>query len=197
MPLKKIITIAVILIFFLAGCGQSGDNQNTEQQTDVNQSNVSQSEPQSTENNAHKYTLEMYQQIKIGNTYDEVVAIVGDPGEALVNNERLKQYQWTNDDNSYLNATFYDLVVTAKCQSYLGPFLKGNKAVTKAMYNKVKEGMTLQEATDILGPGTEKMLVIEGGKEKVTMGWDNSYSSSITIVLVDGKVIKINSLGLK
>ncbi|NMA13852.1 MAG: outer membrane protein assembly factor BamE [Clostridia bacterium] len=97
----------------------------------------------------------------------------------------------------FINVTFYDLAVTSKCQAYLGTFLKGNMAVTQAMYSKLKEGMTLQEVTDILGPGTEKMLVIEGGKEKITMGWDNSYSSSITIVLLDGKVTKINSLGLK
>lgn len=195
--MRNLMIILVILLVILAGCGQSADTQKAESKPDGNKGGVNQSEPQQTEKDTRKYTLEMYQKIKVGNTYDEVAAIVGDSGEAMVDNERLKQYQWTNDDQSYINVTFYDLAATAKCQAYLGPFLKGNKAVTVSMYNKLKEGMTLQEVTDILGPGIEKMLVIEGGKEKITMGWDNAYSSGITVTFLDGKAIKINSLGIK
>lgn len=194
MSLKRLFAIIVILVLFQAGCGQSGDVESGTGQSNANQSSVSQS--QQTEKDDRKYSLEMYQQIKIGNTYDEVVAITGDPGEAMVDNQRLKQYQWTNEDNSNINVTFYDNTVTAKCQAYLGPFLTGAQTVTAAMYNKLKEGMTLQEVTDILGPGTEKMLVIEGGKEKITMGWENSNGSSITLTLLEGKVVKINNLGL-
>lgn len=185
--MKKLIIAMVILIIILTGCGQSGEKQ----------ANKNQSEPPSAAQDTRKYNLEKYMQIKLGQTYEEVQVILGDPGEAMVNNDRLKQYQWTNEDKSNISVTFYDKKVTAKSQAYLGPFLSGKKVVTLDMYDRLKEGMTLQEVRDILGPGTERMLISDEGKEKVMMGWDNSNGSGISVTFLDGKVIKITKMMLK
>ena len=185
--MKKVITFLFILALILAGCSQSGGNQKDK----------SESERETATQDTWKYNLEKYMQVKLGYTYGEVQIILGDPGENMVDNDRLKQFQWTNEDESIISVTFYDNKVTGKSQAYLGPLLTGNKTVTLDMYNKLKEGMTLQEVTDILGPGTERMFVSVEGKEEVIMGWDNNDGSGISVTLFEGEVIKINKMMLK
>ncbi|KJS88351.1 MAG: hypothetical protein JM58_00835 [Peptococcaceae bacterium BICA1-8] len=172
----------------LAGCGQSEDSQvSSEKQLETPQIEL----------DTRKYNLEKYLQIKLGNTYEEVEAILGAPGEAMVDNDRLKQYQWTNEDNSNISVAFFDKKATGKSQAHLGSFLSGKNTVTLNKFEKLKEGMTLQEVTDILGSGTETMLIDEDGKEKVMMGWYNSDGSGISVTLFDGKIIDTKKIMLK
>jgi outer membrane protein assembly factor BamE (lipoprotein component of BamABCDE complex) len=185
--MKKVVILflSLVFIFSIIGCSQSDGTQ------------ASDLEPEGIAQDTQKYNLEMYMQIKPGFTYEEVQTILGDPGENMVDNDRLKQYQWTNEDESMISVTFYENEVTAKSQAHLGPLRAGKNAVTLEMYNKLKEGMTLEEVTDILGPGTERMLFHDEGKEEVIMGWDNSDGSGISVTLFDGEVTKKSDMMLK
>ena len=50
---------------------------------------------------------------------------------------------------------------------------------------------------NILGPGTERMLVDIEGEEEMIIGWDNSDGSGISITLLEGEVTKKAEMMLK
>lgn len=177
--MRKLIAIFMVVSLFLTGCGgQSGGSKEGTSQTES---------PQVVQD-ARQYNLEMYMQVKMESTYDEVKAILGDPGETMVDGDRLKQYMWKNEDESSINVTFYDQKVTAKSQAYLGPYLSGSNKVTHAEFDQVLEGMSLKEVLDILGQGTETMRAITDDGEKLIYFWENDDGGNIGITLIDGKV---------
>jgi hypothetical protein len=107
------------------------------------------------------FSLDHYLQILPGQSYEEVQAILGSPGENMVDNERLKSFQWTNEDDSMISVTFYDNEMEGKSQAHLGPLLEGSQRVTKSQFEQLQEGMNLEEVTAILGPGTERVFVLK------------------------------------
>ena len=183
--MKKLISVLVVMVLLLAACGQPGADQDN---------NQPETAPETED--TRTYTLEQYLHIEMGSSYDEVAAILGSGGEATVDNERLKQYMWQNEDDSNISVNFYDNIVTGKSQAYLGPYLEGKDAVTLNEFDQVSEGMSLDEVSNILGPGTERMRAITDGEEKIILGWDNSDGSGIGITFMDGKVMEKSSLML-
>lgn len=173
------------LALILTGCGQPDGNP------------AGKEEPKAGIQEGQRYTLEMFMQIDMGDSYEEVQALLGDPGESMDDNERLKQYQWTNEDESQINVTFYDNEATAKSQAYLGSLLSGKQAVNLAMYNKLTEGMAIGEVEDILGAGTLRMLALVEGEEEMILAWDNSDGSGISVTFLEGKVTKTSKIMLK
>jgi hypothetical protein len=191
--MKKTILVMLILALTLCGCSGSGGPQN------AIESGVSQSgeAEESAAADDRAYTLDMYLQIDMGCTYEEVTAITGSSGEASVDGDVVKQYIWQNEDGSNISVTFTDGEANAKTQAYLGPFLRGGDKVTKKMFEQLNEGSSLAEVEEILGPGTEMMRQILSGEECVTYTWSNSDGSGITIVFISGKADDINDLMLE
>lgn len=184
--MKKLAIILFLLIIALCGCGQDRpevDNNGQEQTAAANDN--------------RKYNLEKYLQIKAGDTYEDVCGLLGTAGEAIVDNARLKQYKWTNEDRTSLSVTFYDNKMTAKNQDSLGPFLSDANMVTLAKYEKLKEGLSLKEVIDILGPGTEIMWTMGEGQEKRIFIWQNKDGGTISVTLEGDKVTKISKMMLK
>lgn len=184
--------LMIVLITVLAGCGQDAPAEKTE----ATEQTAAKEQTTAAQDN-RRYTLEKYLQIKAGDTYEAVCGLLGTPGEAVVDNARLKQYKWTNEDKTSLSVTFYDNKVTAKTQDHLGPFLSGANMVTLAKYEKLKEGQSLKEVTAILGLGTEMMLVTGEGPEKRTYIWQNKDGGTISVTLEGDKVTKISKMILK
>jgi|GEM_PF-451846 len=184
--MKKILIILMLLIIALPGCGQgrpAGENDGQEQIEVVNDN--------------RDYTLEEYLQINAGDSYEDVCGLLGTEGEAVVDNERLKQYKWTNEDKTSLSITFYDGIVTAKSHDGLGPLLSGAKMVTLDKYEKLKEGMSLKEVNDILGPGTEFLLTTSEGQEMRQYIWKNRDGGTIAVTLEGDEVTRISKMMLK
>jgi hypothetical protein len=191
--MKKTILIMLILALTLCGCSDSGESQRDD---DSGVSQSGEEEESAAAADDRTYTLDMYLQIDMGCTYEEVIAITGSPGEAFVDGDVIKQYLWQNEDSSNISVTFSDGKANAKTQAYLGPFLRGGDQVTKKMFKQLNEGSSLPEVEEILGPGTEMMRQILSGGESVTYTWSNSDGSGITIVFQDGKAAEINDLML-
>lgn len=63
---------------------------------------------------ASKITREKYNQIQLGMTYEQVVEIMGDPGEEGGSADVVKVYYWTNADNSSVSVGFANGKVTSK-----------------------------------------------------------------------------------
>lgn len=189
--MRRVTLFLFLLMIVMTGCRQdapAGKTEATEQTA---------AKEQTTAQDNRRYSLEKYLQIKAGDTYEAVCALLGASGEAMVDNARLKQYKWTNEDKSSLSVTFYDDKVTAKTQDHLGPFLSGANMVTLAKYEKLKEGQSLKEVTAILGPGTEMMLVTGEGQEKRSYIWQNKDGGTISVTLEGDKVTKISKMMLK
>lgn len=191
--MKKMALILLLLVIVLTGCGQ---NASPPGKTDAAKQTATGGQTTAVQDN-RKYTLEKYLQIKPGDTFEAVCGLLGTAGEAVVDNNRLKQYKWANEDKSSISVTFHDQKVTAKAQDSLGPFLSGANMVTLAQYQKLKEGLSLQEVTNILGPGTEMMLVTGEGQEKRSYIWQNRDGGLISVTLEGDKVTKISKMMLK
>lgn len=192
--MKRLILIVAILALLLCGCNDSGAEQGSNDQGGSQTAN--EEDASAVAEDDRTYTLDMYLQIGMGSTYEEVVAITGSPGEASVDGDVIKQYLWTNDDGSNISVTFTDGKANAKTQAYLGPYLKGKDKVTAKLFRQLTEGSSLSEVEDVLGPGTEMMRQIISGEETVTYTWSNSDGSGITIVFEDDKAADINDLML-
>lgn len=65
-------------------------------------------------------TMEKYNQIKSGMSYEKVVEIIGFEGEELSQSDvagfKTIMYQWVNDDGSNMNATFQNNKLQTKAQ---------------------------------------------------------------------------------
>ncbi len=176
----------MVLAFILfSGCQKAANPQSKDTGSD------------NTASENRKFTLEMYLQIQMNSTYDEVQQILGDPGVAFVEGDVIKQYMWENDDKSNIGVTFNQLKVTGKSQAFLGPYLKGDKKVTQAQFNKIKEGMKPDEVTAILGQGTEILQTLTDGEEKIMIGWNNSDGGTIGVTFINGEVTDTSSMMLK
>jgi hypothetical protein len=196
---KKIIFILVLLLsiaVIICGCEKQGAETGNDEAAGQTEENADEAAGEAAEEPDRDFTLEMYLDISMGSTYEEVSEILGDPGEASVDGDVLKQYIWENEDGSNISVTFDSNKATAKTQAYLGPYLRGGDQVTKKMFHQLSEGSSLSEAEEILGKGTETMRQILSGEESVTYQWSNSDGSGITIVIKNGKAADINDLML-
>ncbi|NDI37091.1 hypothetical protein [Chengkuizengella sediminis] len=81
--MKKILLITGILALFLVGC-----------------SNVE---------NTSEITLEEYNKLEEGMTYEEVIEIVGSEGDKMVSEDRIEKYAWAgSEEKAMASITFQD-----------------------------------------------------------------------------------------
>ncbi|MDW7670991.1 MAG: DUF3862 domain-containing protein [Bacillota bacterium] len=186
------------LLLLLTACNQPESTPVAESEPEQTaEAADAQPEPTEVAADSRLFSLDHYLQIVPGQSYQEVEAILGSPGENLVDNERLKSFQWTNGDGSMISVTFYDSEMVSKAQAHLGPLLEGGRRVTRSQFDQLKEGMTLEEVTAVLGPGTERVFTLSDGVEERIMGWENSDGSEISVTLTDNQVTRLSDLMLK
>jgi len=181
--MRKLLLVALAVMLLLSGCSQA-----TEPETNSGDPPAADTRP---------YNLEKYRQIEMGDSYAAVAELLGNPGEALVDGDRLDQYIWENEDGSNISVTFYDDQVTGRSQAYLAAYLTDGAKVTLAQYDRVEEGMELAEVEEILGEGTETLLSEEGAGTKAIYGWHNSDGGSIGVTFVGGVVTDKTEMMLK
>jgi len=186
--MKKVAVILLLLMVVFTGCGKeapAAEEGGGEAQTAVTAEDI------------RDYTLEEYLRIETGAAYEDICGLLGDAGEEMAGGDRLKQYIWSNEDDTNISVTFCDNEVTAKSQYGLGPFLSGSKKVTRTQYEKLKEGLSLKEVTDILGPGTEMMSATSEGQETSMYVWQNDDGGMISVTLEGDQVTKISGMMLE
>lgn len=192
--MKKAILITLILSLLLCGCNDSGTSQSAE--SDGSSQSTNETDETAAVADDRTYTLDMYLQISMGSTYEDVTVLTGSPGNASVDGDVIKQYLWENEDGSNISVTFSDGKATAKTQAYLGPYLEGKAKVTQKKYQQLTEGCSLSDAEKVLGKGTETMHQVISGEESVTYLWSNSDGSGISIIFKDGKAADLNDMML-
>lgn len=108
---------------------------------------------ETTKKQDNKITYENFLNIKMGQSYDEVVALLGEGKElssSSVGDIKTTMYIWNGSGMGNLNVTIQGGVVVIKAQA----FLQDNDAkITMDLYNKIENGMTYDQVKAILGEG--------------------------------------------
>ena len=146
--------IILIVIIFIAIVGAYG-SQSTESEYNVTSSTTDthNTRTEVTVKPAEapkKLTIDKFNAIQFGMTYEEVLDIVGEEGtnisETTIMDYVTAIYQWDEGLNNF-NVTFENNVVIGKAQFGLNSITGSN--VTLEMYNSIKSGMTYDDVVAI------------------------------------------------
>lgn len=100
-----------------------------------------------------KVTYENFLNIKMGQSYEEVIALLGEGKESSlseISNIKTTIYRWNGKGINNISVTIQNGIVTAKAQAGLN----SNKTdITMDNYNKIENGMTYEQIKSILGEG--------------------------------------------
>lgn len=137
-----------IVVIVLIGAAGSGANSNNNSSTEAASSNKVDTKKETT-----KITYENFLNIQMGQSYDEVVALLGEGKESSSNELagiKTTLYEWKGSGMGNMNVTIQNGAVTAKAQAFLQ---KPNANITMDLYNQIQNGMTYDQVKGILGEG--------------------------------------------
>ncbi|MGL5086994.1 MAG: DUF3862 domain-containing protein [Clostridium sp.] len=195
----KIIT-GILVVFILAiigGIAGGGDNSSAEKSTEVTDNNTEEpkkeepkkEEPKKEEN---KVSYDNFIKIKMGSTYEDVVALLGEGVEQSsveIAGIKTSMYLWNGKGISNMIITIQNGITSGKVQIGLKDM---DSKVTLEMFNNVKEGMTYEEVKAILGEG---QVVSESeimDYTSIMYTWVNKGGANITGVF-NGTTLTIKS----
>lgn len=173
---------SVVIIGSVAGCG-SEDNkaEGTKETASTSAANTEKTEStdaktstdtkaatdtkDTTKKQDTKITYENFMKVKMGQSYDEVVALLGEGTESAsseIAGIKTTIYSWTGSGMGNMNITFDGSAVTSKAQAFLQD---PSANMTLDLYNKVENGMTYDQVKAILGEGelTSETKIMDAG----------------------------------
>lgn len=131
-----------------------------------------------------KINYEDFLSVKMGSSLADVESILGkgiEQSSSEVSGLKTVIYQWNGTGFSNMNVTIQNDEVMGKAQVGLND---GNENVTLDMYNQVKEGMSFDEATAILGEGQLMSQAKILNMETLIYAWINSDGSNLSCTLL-------------
>lgn len=145
--------ILIVLIVAIAALSSGGNKKADNTQETANTSSSNADSKQTTKKQDTKITYDNFLNIKMGQSYDDVVALLGEGKESSssdVGGVKTTMYEWKGTGMGNLTVTIQGGVVTAKAQAFLqDPSAK----ITMDLYNKIENGMTYEQVKGILGEG--------------------------------------------
>ncbi|WP_413159997.1 hypothetical protein ACL6C3_16370 [Capilliphycus salinus ALCB114379] len=163
-------------------------------------------------------TIDYYNKLKIGMTYDEVKTIMGSEGKTeqeLYNSQgesSQRRYHWLNPDNSGIIVVFdgenrVRSIVTRNLNEYtiggdpdVSRTPEGQTLATRQQYYQLQMGMTYDRVKSVMGSeGTPNPNFNPDGDEnfKTSYEWMNPDGTGIKVVFnTEDQVTKIYGLGL-
>ena len=144
-----------------------------------------------------KINYEDFLSVKMGSSLADVESILGKGIEQSSSEDSgLKTviYQWNGTGFSNMNVTIQNDEVMGKAQVGLND---GNENVTLDMYNQVKEGMSFDEATAILGEGQLMSQAKILNMETLIYAWINSDGSNLSCTFTGNKLQMKTQTNLK
>ena len=184
---KKIILmlLSIFLLLSLIGCGSSklasADTKESIKQKEIDEVET-------------KINYENFIQIKMGQSYNDVVNLIGE-GKVLssANNDGIT-YQWKGAGRVNLNVIIKNEKVVDKTQMFL-PY--PDAKITMDLYNKIQDGMTYAQVKDILGEGmltSESMLLDDDWS---VYQYVNKDESNASFTFINDKLFSKTQLNLK
>jgi len=145
--------ILIVLIVMISALSSGGNEKADNAQETANTSSSNTDSKQTTKKQDTKITYDNFLNIKMGQSYDDVVALLGEGKESSssdVGGVKTIMYEWKGTGMGNLTVTIQGGVVTAKAQAFLqDPSAK----ITMDLYNKIENGMTYNQVKAILGEG--------------------------------------------
>ncbi|MFJ7918979.1 DUF3862 domain-containing protein [Lysinibacillus fusiformis] len=192
MKKKLIFSAALLLSLGLAGCGETATKDEP-----TNDSKQEASAPATKEEG--KLTEEKFKQIKDGMTYEEVVKIVGAEGNIMSE---------TGSAGEPHHTVMYEFETDGIMSSSTMMF-QGGKLINKAQFgvetsdieitldqfNKLENGMTKEQAFDILGG--EGAVLSESGDIVMYTYSGKSLGANASLMFQGGKLMNKTQLGLE
>ncbi|AGF54812.1 beta-lactamase-inhibitor protein BLIP [Clostridium phage HM T] len=158
-----IIVLTMMSMALLSGCSDDKKSDNSKETANTSSesadTNVKQDdkkeEPKKEETKKEdtKITYENFMNIKMGQSYDEVKALLGDGKESSSSDDggiRTIMYQWQGSGIGNISITFQNGAATIKAQAFLKDY---DAKITMDKYNQIQNGMTYEQVKGILGDG--------------------------------------------
>lgn len=181
--------LVIIVIAAIAGGSGGGEksSETSSDQTTALAMNETTTVAETTKE-ASKITYENFLNIKMGSTLADVEALLGKGSElssSEVSGIKTIIYQWNGSGLSNMNVTIQNDEVAGKAQLGLKD---GNENVTLDKYNQVKEGMSFEEVTAILGEGELMSQTKILDMESIMYTWANSDGSNMNCTFTGDKM---------
>lgn len=183
----KIITgIGVIVILAVVASAIGGNHKSADSATSTPAPKKSDS----------KVNYENFMNIKLGSSYEDIKAVLGDGEQQStiqIGNDTNTTYTFKGDGLDDIVISFTGDKATSKSQ--IG--LKKTNKVALDQFNKVENGMTLNQVQDILGEGALESESEIMNIEDIVYSWANGDGSNMNITIQNDKVSSKFQVGLK
>lgn len=189
--MKKVVSIllSAMLAVTMFGCGRDNvnvdDGKKTEDSSNSNKQEDTMtilSEEQSDAN------YEEFEKVSMGETYDDAVKSLGEPNKVIKEDDKYT-YIWDCGDDKSISVVIKDGVIVSKAEGLLD---SESPEVTEEQYNKLKEGMTTDEAFDVLGVGVLTSEEKTDDYVKKIYAYNNSDGSSLILTFRDDKLYSMS-----
>lgn len=180
----KILTVFLILVVLGIVVAATGGSKNKDAKP-TTKSEVQKDEPKKEDS---KITYDNFLKINMGQSYDEIKAILGDGKElssSEINGIKTVMYTWNGKGISNMNVSIQNNAVTTKAQVGLAD---NNSNITLEKYNQVKEGMTYDEVKAILGEGQITSQTKIANIESIMYSYINKGGSNANFTFNQGKL---------
>lgn len=189
--MKKVVSIllSAMLAVTMFGCGRDNvnvdDGKKTEDSSNSNKQEDTMtilSEEQSDAN------YKEFEKVSMGETYDDAVKSLGEPNKVIKEDDKYT-YIWDCGDDKSISIVIKDGVIVSKAEGLLD---SESPEVTEEQYNKLKEGMTIDEAFDVLGVGVLTSEEKTDDYVKKIYAYNNSDGSSLILTFRDDKLYSMS-----
>lgn len=207
---KSFSLVLVIMLFVVLGCnmlGKKDEKIDTPTPTTDSAPTTTESTPTTTTSSSDSgaLTMDNYDKIKNGMSYDEVVKIIGSSGtetrSSTIGKIELKSYKWEGDKNQRVYVNFRDDKVNSKSQSGLSSSSTskdGGADISMDKYNQIETGMSYEEIVKIIGSDGEQTRTSKIGNTEISSyRWRGEKYSNIFATFKDNKLTSKSQSGLK
>lgn len=189
--MKKVVSIllSAMLAVTMFGCGRDNVNVDDGKKTE-NSSNSSKQEDTMTilSEEQSDANYKEFEKVSMGETYDDAVKSLGEPNKVIKEDDKYT-YIWDCGDDKSISVVIKDGVIVSKAEGLLD---SESPEVTEEQYNKLKEGMTIDEAFDVLGVGVLTSEEKTDDYVKKIYAYNNSDGSSLILTFRDDKLYSMS-----
>lgn len=208
---KSLSLVLITLLFVVLGCNLdqltgSGNEDVPTPVTDANsnggdetassspdgEDGTGDSSSSSSESGSADVTLDKFNKLEMGMSYDEAKEIMGSEGNQTsmtkTGSYESASYEWKGEKYSRISTRFTRGELSYKSQSSISP-ASGDAPVSQDKFNKINIGMSYDEVKDTIGSEGELQSESKfGDNSTATYVWKGPNYSRITGVFRDGKL---------
>ena len=155
--------------------------------------------PKPADTNSSGITIEKYSRLEMKSSYKQAVEILGSEGVEMSSSGsgsyKSQMYKWSNSETEFIILLFLNDKLTNKTQAGLNA--KIDETLSLEKYNRLKDGMTFEEVTAILGEGAEMSKTEILGSSVTSYQWRGPEFAQITASFQNGKLNSKSQFGLK